>query len=298
MAKNNANTQTTRSVLIVTRKELIDQLKGQIERGNKVAQIPVASRVDRDYSGRIIRTVYDKTQEDLFNNERRKWQQYVEELLKQSFSVSNNEYHRDFCATGQVLIFVPGQDYIQDERDEIRQKIAYLDSLIERLPLIPSSVEASIAPREEATHTRSNKVFIVHGHDVTNRVEVELFVKNLGFEPIVLFKQASGGKTIIEKLEEETDSVCFAIILYTACDYGRDKEEKKEQPRARQNVVFEHGFLCAKLGRNHVCALMEPGLEVPGDLAGVVYVSLSGAWQYMIAKEMKQAGLEVDMNKL
>ena len=63
-------------------------------------------------------------------------------------------------------------------------------------------------------------------------------------------------------------------------------------------MVFEHGFLSAKLGRDHVCALVEPGVEVPGDLAGVVYVPLSGPWEYMIAKEMKQAGLEIDLNLL
>lgn len=127
---------------------------------------------------------------------------------------------------------------------------------------------------------------------------MELLIKKIGYEPIVLFKQASGGKTIIEKFEEETESVVFAIILYTACDYGRDKQESKEQPRARQNVVFEHGYLSAKLGRSRVCALVEPGIEVPGDLAGVVYIQLSGTWEYMLAKEMKQAGLEIDLNLL
>jgi predicted nucleotide-binding protein len=298
MAKNNDNTSQPRCVLIKSRKELIDQLTGQIERGKQVAEMPVAFNVSSDYYGNVTNIVYDKVQKDEFNKEREKWQKYVEELLKQSFSIPNNEYHKYFIETGQSLIYVPGQDYIQDERDEINQKVAYLESLIERLPLIPSSVETSIAPKEQTSSTKTRKVFIVHGHDVANRAEVELLVKKMGYEPIVLFKQASGGKTIIEKLEGETESVCFAIILYTACDYGRDKTESKEQPRARQNVVFEHGYLCAKLGRDHVCALVAPGIEIPGDLAGVVYIPLSGPWEYMIAKEMKQAGLEIDLNLL
>ena len=62
--------------------------------------------------------------------------------------------------------------------------------------------------------------------------------------------------------------------------------------------MFEHGYLCAKLGRNRVCALVEPGIDVPSDLAGIVYIPLYGPWEYMIAKEMKQAGLDVDLNKL
>ena len=298
MSKNNNTTTQPRCVLVIPRKDLIDQLKAQIERGKQVALMPVAFNVSRDYYGRVTDTVYDKAQENEFNNELKKWQKYVEELLKQSFSITNNEYHKEFCETGQSLIFVPGQDYIQDEKDEINSKVAYLESLIERLPLIPSSVETSIAPKEQLDPTKSKKVFIVHGHDVANRAEVELLVRKLGYEPIVLFKQASGGKTLIEKLEEETESISFAIILYTACDYGRDKTVKTEQPRARQNVVFEHGYLSAKLGRDHVCALVEAGIEVPGDLAGVVYIPLSGPWEYMIAKEMKQAGLEIDLNLL
>ena len=299
MAKKNTNiTPPARSVLIVERKFLIDQLKIQIERGRQIALMPVTTRVESNYYSRQSTIEYDKTQEDAFNNERRKWQQFVEELLKQSFSVSNNEYHKKFCDTGQTLIFVPGQDYIQDERDEINQKVAYLESLIEFIPLIPSSIETSIAPKDDAVAHKSNKVFVVHGHDTASRAEVELLIKKLGYEPVVLFKQASGGKTVIEKLEDETESIGFAIILYTACDFGRAKEDGKEQPRARQNVVFEHGYLCAKLGRKRVCALVEPGIDVPSDLAGIVYIPLYGPWEYMIAKEMKQAGLDVDLNKL
>ena len=48
---------------------------------------------------------------------------------------------------------------------------------------------------------KSKNVFIVHGHD-TNRLEaVENFVRKIGFNPIVLFKEADDGKTIIEKIE-------------------------------------------------------------------------------------------------
>lgn len=298
MTKNSNTTTQPRCLINVSRKDLIENLKKQIERGKRVAQIPVATNVTRSYYGRVSDIVYNKIEEDIFNNERWKWQQYVEELLKQSFNIPNNEYHKDFVEAGQSLIYVPGRDYIQDERDEINKKVAYLESLIERLPLIPSSVETSIMPAKQPNLTRSKKIFIVHGHDISSRAEVELLIKKIGYEPIVLFKQASGGKTIIEKFEEETESVVFAIILYTACDYGRDKQESKEQPRARQNVVFEHGYLSAKLGRSRVCALVEPGIEVPGDLAGVVYIQLSGTWEYMLAKEMKQAGLEIDLNLL
>ncbi|MGR4069630.1 TIR domain-containing protein [Billgrantia sp. C5P2] len=43
----------------------------------------------------------------------------------------------------------------------------------------------------------------------------------------------------------------FVIVLYTACDHGRGAHESqvRQKNRARQNGVFEHGYLMAKLGR-------------------------------------------------
>ena len=94
--------------------------------------------------------------------------------------------------------------------------------------------------------------------------------------------------------------VVFAIILYTPCDIGRAKEEKKGKARARQNVVFEHGYLIGKLGRNRVCALVKDGVEPPGDISGVVYKNMdsAGAWKTGILKEMKDIGIAVDASKL
>lgn len=149
----------------------------------------------------------------------------------------------------------------------------------------------------------NSKVFIVHGHSQMTISQTEAFLRKLDLEPVILRDQVNLGQTIIEKLEKNTD-VAFAIVLYTACDFGCTKEDKgkedKLRPRARQNVVFEHGYLNAKLGRDKVCALVEEGVEIPSDLAGVVYITIdkNGAWKTIVAKEMQIAGLNVDMNNL
>ncbi len=67
--------------------------------------------------------------------------------------------------------------------------------------------------------------------------------------------------------------------------------------RARQNVVFEHGFLIGKLGRENVATLVEGVIELPNDISGIVYIN-DKDWQIDIAKEMKAAGYEIDFNKL
>lgn len=154
-------------------------------------------------------------------------------------------------------------------------------------------------PKIEKVLNKS-KVFIVHGHDEEAKSKTARFVEKLGFEAIILHEQASSSKTIIEKIEEYSN-VGFGIILYTPCDIGAKQTEKPEyKSRARQNVVFEHGFLIGKLKRNNVCALVKDTVETPNDISGVVYINMdkSGAWMYSVAKEMKEAGYKVDMNKI
>lgn len=143
----------------------------------------------------------------------------------------------------------------------------------------------------------NKKVFIVHGHDEQLLQEVELMIHRIGLQPIILKNEASGGRTVIEKIEHYTD-VGFGIVLYTACDEGRVKGSTEYSNRARQNVVFEHGYLCAKLSRSRVVALNDSGIEVPSDLAGVVYISRSASdWKNQIMREMREAGLEFDMTR-
>nr|WP_059391774.1 nucleotide-binding protein [Pseudomonas toyotomiensis] len=142
------------------------------------------------------------------------------------------------------------------------------------------------------------KVFIVHGRDDQAKYEVSRFIERLGLEAIILHEQANAGMTIIEKIERYTNDADFALVLYTPCDQGRGYHEQQEKPkdRARQNVVFEHGYLMAKLGRENVCALVKGPIETPNDISGVVYVSLdqAGAWQREIVKELRACGYTIN----
>lgn len=145
----------------------------------------------------------------------------------------------------------------------------------------------------------NNKIFIVYGHDEGALETTARFLERAGFEAIILREQPDDGLTIIEKIEQNTD-VAFAVVLYTECDIGRDKNSEMERYRARQNVVFEHGYLVAKLGRKNVCPIVKGNVETPGDIAGVVYTSMddAGAWKIRLAQNMKSTGLAVDFNKI
>lgn len=77
------------------------------------------------------------------------------------------------------------------------------------------------------------------------------FLTDMGYNPIILYEQPNRDKTIIEKIETFS-KVCYAIILYTSCDKDVLKNVKDLLPRARQNIIFEHGYLIGKLGRERV----------------------------------------------
>ncbi|MDM5306357.1 nucleotide-binding protein [Peribacillus frigoritolerans] len=144
------------------------------------------------------------------------------------------------------------------------------------------------------------KVFIVHGHDELAKTEVARFIEKLGLSPIILHEQASGGKTIIEKIEEYSN-VGFGIVLYTQCDVGAKKSDKDNlQFRARQNVVFEHGFLMGKIGRGNVAALVKDEVEKPNDISGVVYITMDPykGWNMELIKELRNSGYQIDMSRL
>jgi predicted nucleotide-binding protein len=179
------------------------------------------------------------------------------------------------------------------EKDDFDREITKIvSSLSACLRIKPKSKKSQISTKE----LDLTKVFIVHGHDDLLKIEVARFIEKFGLEAIILHEQASSGNTIIEKIEENSN-VGFGIILYTPCDVGAKNEEKPNlQDRARQNVVFEHGYLIGKIGRRNVCALVKGNIEKPNDISGVVYISTSEEWKLSIAKELRNSGYDVDMN--
>lgn len=180
---------------------------------------------------------------------------------------------------------VNSEKYVKDITKDVLKSVG---------EILKSNTQAS-----QPKQTEKKSVFIVHGRDSLAKTEAARFVEKLGFKAVILHEQVSAGKTIIEKIEEHTN-VGFALILYTPCDKGGIAGVEDQKFRARQNVIFEHGYMISKLGRENVCALIKGDIEVPNDISGVVYVSLDdhGAWHYAVAKELRNSGYAVDMNDI
>ena len=197
----------------------------------------------------------------------------------------------DLCESMRIAKFKDSNIAIIKKSIEIQEK----KNLPVNLPVIAREKDIKVNQL-----INKKDIFIVHGHDEEAKVKTARFIEKLGLTPIILHEQASQGKTIIEKIEEYSN-VGFGIVLYTPCDIGGKKTNQELlKNRARQNVVFEHGFLIGKIGRKNVCALVKGEIEKPNDISGVVYVDMdnSDAWQLIVAKEMRSSGFSIDMNKL
>lgn len=170
---------------------------------------------------------------------------------------------------------------------------------------VGSAAESQMQERTKSLVTSTNgvvrnEIFVVHGHDELARLQIVTTIQQLtGLVPIVLHEQRSGGKTVIEKLQEAAALAVCAVVLLTPDDFG-GRADGPSHPRARQNVVFEHGYFAALLGRENVIALTKGGVELPSDLSGVVYINMDVPdWKLELAKELRGiSGLTVDSNSL
>ena len=189
------------------------------------------------------------------------------------------------------------EEYREDVRKGRETVITLLGeavrSLEERLSELGQPLPTD-APRPAPT-IPNRKVFIVHGRDEVPREAVARFLRDIGFEPIILNEHANQNRTIIEKIEAHAD-VGFAVVLLTPDDEGSAKG-KPLQPRARQNVLLELGYFMAKLTRARVCAIKRGAVEIPSDFAGVIWTDYdnAGAWKAALAKELK-VHFEIDWN--
>lgn len=177
-----------------------------------------------------------------------------------------------------------------------------------------SSLGEELADRKDSRYLKpigrkpsSRRIFVVHGRsDVADslRTQVCSFLLKLKLEPIVLREQAEGGRALPHKLDEEMSDVGYAFVLLTPDDIGGHKSERDAmRPRARQNVVYEHGLFVGRLGLPRICAVQMGEVELPSDLSGIIpkLLDIGEPLDRLfldLVKELRSAGYEVDANNL
>lgn len=275
--------------LLLSREDMKSKIQERIQKGLSFYQRNVSSHEE-----------LDKLNAD-FNT----WSEFNSELLKRSFTNEDFRYEYDGSSFVGVSLYEQSlSEKISDLRDDFQSKIRVLESIMERLELIPlagGGVEDK-KKNQDGHAIKTKKVFIVHGRDEISKTNLEVFLREIGLEPIVLHRQADIGQTVIEKFEANSD-VGFAFILLTPDEIAyltpQDSlpdDEREKELRARPNVMFEFGYFVGKLGRSKVCCLYTGDVVIPSDLNGLIYKKYASNIEevaYSIIKDLKATGYDV-----
>lgn len=206
--------------------------------------------------------------------------------------LANDAGHQIRCKTGEIVnVFDTGSVQVQGKNRAQTYELLGLGG-----PAVAKGSTAAV----------SRKVFVVYGHDLAAKTQLEAMLRRWDLEPLILDQLPSEGQTLIEKLEKYAgnENVSFAVILATPDDEGfacgREDEKKF---RARQNVVLELGLLLGKLGRSRVAILLknQETMERPSDIQGLIYLPFTDNVEdtkLVLAKEMTKQGLKIDLSKV
>lgn len=183
------------------------------------------------------------------------------------------------CRTNSLAVLNAARSFLQEERE-----------------LLAGETASAPAPSAGA---RSNPVFVVHGRDQTARLETSNLLSKLGLQHIILHEQPNAGRHLLTKFREEAKRASFAVVLMTPDDVGGLRGEP-QCGRARQNVILELGYFLGLLGPDRVACLLKGDIEKPSDFDGIAYITMDdfGGWKPQLARELKQAGVPFDPQKL
>ena len=150
------------------------------------------------------------------------------------------------------------------------------DTEQKNMDLAVQALEAmmSLSPRKLIDDTR---VFIVHGRNQQFRKELQEILEAEGLKTVVIQSMARTGADLLGFLEEKIRNCLAGFILLTPDDEGRLYEYGQElRLRARQNVIFEAGYLTALFrDTNRICFLQKGDMEIPSDLSGLLMEKFS-----------------------
>lgn len=146
-------------------------------------------------------------------------------------------------------------------------------SIPTRMPMSKTDLSSATAP--QAVSGSRVAILGLGGDAVGDACQ---FMEQLGLEAAIL------DAVTIDQLEG-LRNVAFLLLL---------PGNKSDAPAAMLAI----GFMLAALGRNRIACLLSEDDALPDVLKGATSISVdeAGLWRLLLAREMKRAGLEVDLN--
>lgn len=111
------------------------------------------------------------------------------------------------------------------------------------------------------------RIFISHGSS-KDWMQIQNFIeKDLKIDTLELAAEPNKGRTVLQKLNEESNKCSYAVVVMSGDDVISENET-----RARENVMHEIGFFQGKYGLDKVSLLYEEGTNIPSNINGLVYI--------------------------
>ncbi len=162
----------------------------------------------------------------------------------------------------------------------------------------------SLVELQKRLKKSNSKIFISHGHDKMMLESVKNLILKIGLKPIILEEQKNLGQTILEKLENESDTSC-AIVLLSPDDTVINEDNQTIIKQARPNVLYELGLFQGKLGRHRVIVLHKKGKgkiksKLLSNIGGLVYTEFDDGigWQIELLRELRAIGFDITFETL
>ena len=77
-------------------------------------------------------------------------------------------------------------------------------------------------------------------------------------------------------------------------------EGRNDKGSISETSLFKLGYCAGKLGLKRMCMMHAPTHPSAGDTHGISHLSVdgNGGWQLHLARQMKRAGMDIDLNRL
>jgi hypothetical protein len=283
--------------LIAPRAEAIAHLRSAIDKGTEILNFRIRNGDDLDKArGHKLEWVGDCTVllNNLFDN------------------VSVSDYVNDWV--GKVFPeYAEFGNFVEQFFEEMDFRLTKLRTVLKRVesageavapPPSSKTAESSSAtaptasspsPQDSesqmpaAVPASSNKVlFVSHGAKDAASEAVINFIQALSL-PV---SEADHTNGLIDTLETRHDTG-FIVVMNADVAGG-------EKGAISESSSFKLGYCAGKLGLKRMCMVHTPAHATSGDSHGIAHVTIdnNGGWQLHLARQMKRAGLDIDLNRL
>jgi hypothetical protein len=274
--------------LIVPRADSIRHLQKMLDRGGEIKAMRIRNGEDLD-KGRGLKL---------------EWTQDSIDLLNQLF---DNTSVADYCNDWVGKIFPEYAEFgnfVEQFYEEMDYRLGKLRTVLKRVesaaespspsPLDPragssapppSAVPGPMEPAMGAATGAGLKVlFVTHGPRDPAAEAVLQFMQQLSLAVL----EADHTNGLIDTLESRNDAG-FIVVMHGPSDGS-----------IGESSMFKLGYCAGRLGMKRMCMMHSPVTAPTGEGHGVPHLAVdsNGGWQLHLAKQMKRAGLDVDLNRL